>query len=38
MEAGLTDHVWSHDEVAALLEAKNMMDKYAKRGPYKKRA
>ena len=37
MEAGLTDHVWSCEEVARLLDAKNMVQKSAKRGPYQKR-
>jgi hypothetical protein len=35
MEAGLTDHVWSLEEVAALLDANA---KSKKRGPYKKRS
>jgi hypothetical protein len=34
MEAGIADHVWSHEEVAVLLDA---FEKPAKRGPYKKR-
>lgn len=38
MEAGIADHVWSYEEVAALLDAKNMEAKHAKRGPYKKRS
>jgi hypothetical protein len=37
MEAGLTDHVWTLEEVALLLEARNMEAKHMKRGPYKKR-
>jgi IS1 family transposase len=37
MEAGLTDHVWTLDEVALLLEAKNMEAKSIKRGPYKRK-
>jgi hypothetical protein len=35
MEAGLTDHVWSLEEVAAFLDANA---KSKKRGPYKKRS
>jgi hypothetical protein len=34
MEAGIADHVWSLEEVAALLDTKV---RPAKRGPYKKR-
>jgi hypothetical protein len=37
MEAGLTYHVWTLEEVANLLEAKNMESKSAKPGPYKKK-
>jgi hypothetical protein len=37
MEAGLTDHVWSHEEVALLLDVINIEQKHSKRGPYKKR-
>lgn len=40
MEAGLTDHVWTLEEVALQLEAKNMEARQAKRclrGPYQKR-
>jgi hypothetical protein len=33
MEAGLTDHVWSIEEIAGLLDA---VQKPTKRGPYKK--
>jgi hypothetical protein len=29
MKAGLTDHPWTLEEVANLLEAKNMESKYA---------
>jgi hypothetical protein len=36
VETGLTDHVWTLEKVALLLEAKNMETKSAKRGPYKK--
>lgn len=32
-QAGLTDHVWTLEEVALLLEAQNIE---AKRGPFKK--
>ena len=35
MEAGLTDHVWTADEIVALLETAE--PKPGKRGPYKKR-
>jgi hypothetical protein len=35
MEAGIADHVWSLEEVAALLDA-NV--KRTKRGPYKKKS
>jgi hypothetical protein len=35
MEAGLTDHVWTLEEVALLLEAKNIEVKSKKRGSYK---
>ncbi len=38
MEAGLTDHVWSVEEVAALLDANVKPLKPLKRGPYKKRS
>jgi hypothetical protein len=38
MEAGLTDHVWTLEEVALLLEAKNMEVKHAKRGSYRKKS
>jgi hypothetical protein len=38
MEAGLTDHVWTLEEVALLLEAKNMEAKSKKRGSYKKKS
>jgi len=38
MEAGLTDHVWTLEEVAMLLEARNMEAKHTKRGPYKKKS
>jgi IS1 family transposase len=34
MEAGISNHVWSHEEVAVLLDA---FEKPAKRGPYKKK-
>jgi hypothetical protein len=37
MEAGIADHVWTIEEVAQLLEAKDMEAKSRKRGPYKKR-
>jgi len=37
MEAGLTDHVWTLEEVALLLEARNMEAKDAKRGWYGKK-
>jgi hypothetical protein len=33
MEAGLTDHVWSIEEIAGLLD---VVQKPTKRGPYKK--
>jgi len=36
MEAGVTDHVWDHEEIIALLDA--AVPKNAIRGPYKKRA
>jgi hypothetical protein len=35
MEAGIADHVWSHEQVALLLEAKKQPKK---RGPYKKQS
>ncbi len=35
MEAGLSDHVWSYEEIAGLLDKDAIP---AKRGPYKKRA
>jgi hypothetical protein len=35
MEAGIADHVWKLEEVALLLQAKNMEAKSIKRGPYK---
>jgi IS1 family transposase len=35
MEAGIADHVWSLEEIAALMDANQMPQK---RGPYKKRA
>jgi hypothetical protein len=38
MEAGLTDHVWTLEEVALLLEAKNMEANSKKRGSYKKKS
>lgn len=37
MEAGISDHVWSVEEVVSLLEAKEAKAS-RKRGPYKKRA
>jgi hypothetical protein len=37
MEAGLSDHVWSLEEIAMLLEAKNMEAKRAKRGTNEKK-
>ena len=36
MEAGLTDHVWSIEEIELMTKAH--MPKLGKRGPYKKRA
>jgi hypothetical protein len=33
MEAGLTNHVWTVEELANLPEAKNMESKSTKRGP-----
>jgi hypothetical protein len=36
MAAGVTDHVWSLDELIELLEAAEQVS--TKRGPYKKRA
>jgi len=35
MAAGVTDKLWSLDDVVALIEAREVP---AKRGPYKKRA
>lgn len=35
MEAGLTDHVWTLEEIAALMDANQVPQK---RGPYKKKA
>jgi hypothetical protein len=35
MAAGVSDHVWTINEVAALIAAQEVP---AKRGPYKKRA
>src|SRR5439155_15104283 len=37
MEAGIADHVWDHEEIIALLDAKEVQ-KSAIRGPYKKAA
>jgi len=37
MEAGITDHVWDHEEIIALLDAVEA-EKSARRGPYKKAA
>jgi hypothetical protein len=37
MEAGITDHVWDHEDLIALLDAKQAQ-KPASRGPYKKAA
>ena len=34
---GLTDQVWTLEEVAVPLEAKNMKAKQTRRGPYKKK-
>jgi hypothetical protein len=34
MAAGITDHVWSTEEIAEMLEARQA--KPVKRGPYKK--
>jgi hypothetical protein len=36
MEAGLTDHVWSLEEIVMMAE--HYAPKLGKRGPYKKRA
>jgi hypothetical protein len=36
MEAGATNHVWNLEELAMLLEAKNMETKDAKQGSYGK--
>jgi hypothetical protein len=36
MEAGIAHDAWTLEEVALLLEAKNMEAKSTKRGPYKK--
>jgi hypothetical protein len=36
MTAGIRDHVWEIDEIAALLDAKRQTP--MKRGPYKKHA
>jgi hypothetical protein len=38
MAAGIADHVWSIEERAQLMEAKDMEAKSRKRGPYEKRA
>jgi hypothetical protein len=38
MEAGLTDHIWTLEEVALLLEAKDMESKSRKRGSNKKKS
>jgi hypothetical protein len=35
MEARLTDHIWTLEEVALLLEANDMESKSRKRGSYK---
>jgi hypothetical protein len=35
MEAGVSDHVWSYEEIAALADA--AQPKAGPRGPYKKR-
>ncbi len=37
MEVGITDHVWDHEEIIAMLDAKEAQ-KSAIRGPYKKAA
>ena len=37
MEADIADHVWDHEEIIALLDAKETQ-KSARRGPYKKAA